>query len=129
MCQVITIYFTNLLLLGPIFSVFAVNAAPIAIGGSNFKVWELTFILSLLVATAVGFTSRSSPPVYHKIFAFIGFVISIVWIYMIANELVSVLRAFGVMFGLSDAILGIMFGKCFQPIRALDEGKLTNHRS
>jgi len=93
--------------LGPIFSVFAVNAAPIAIGGSNFKVWELTFILSLLVATAVGFTSRSSPPVYHKIFAFIGFVISIVWIYMIANELVSVLRAFGVMFGLSDAILGL----------------------
>jgi len=94
--------------LGPIFSAFAVNAAPIAIpSGSDFKVWELTFILSLISATAIGFTSTSSPPVYHKLFAFIGFIISIVWIYMIANELVSVLRAFGVMFGLSDAILGL----------------------
>ena len=47
---------------------------------------------------------------------------------MIANELVSVLRAFGVMFGLSDAILGIVFEKCFQLIRVFDEGNLTNHR-
>ena len=97
--------------------------------------WHLVTILALLAAIAVGFTSRSTrPPPYHNIFAVIGFVLSIVWIYVIANELVSLnistylristyiyvstsiytvypqvslLRAFGVMFGLSNAILGL----------------------
>ena len=36
-----------------------------------------------------------------------GFVLSIGWIYLIANEIVSLLKAFGVHFGLSDAILGL----------------------
>ena len=52
-------------------------------------------------------TSTSSTPRYHVVFAFAGFVIAIVWIYAIANELVSLLKAFGVMFGLTDAILGL----------------------
>lgn len=90
------------------FSVFAASVANDRVGGSSVEVWHLTLILSLLLAIAVGFTSRSSrPPAYHKMFAIVGFIISIVWIYVIANELVSVLRAFGVMFGLSDAILGL----------------------
>ena len=69
--------------------------------------WELTLNVSLLLAVIVALTSRSSPPPYHTAFAFAGFVIAIVWIYAIANELVSLLKAFGVMFGLTDAILGL----------------------
>ena len=71
------------------------------------QVWQLALDLSLLAAILVALTSRSTPPRYHVVFAFTGFVISIVWIYIIANELVSLLKAFGVMFGLSDAILGL----------------------
>ena len=71
------------------------------------KVWELTLNASLLLALIVALTSRSTPPPYHTAFAFAGFVIAIVWIYAIANELVSLLKAFGVMFGLTDAILGL----------------------
>ena len=69
--------------------------------------WELTLNVSLLFALIVALTSRSTPPPYHTAFAFAGFVIAIVWIYAIANELVSLLKAFGVMFGLTDAILGL----------------------
>ena len=95
-------------ILGPVFTVFAISVARDKIAGTNIEVWHLTIILSLLLGIMVGFTSRSThPPIYHKVFAFIGFIISIVWIYIIANELVSLLRAFGVMFGLSDAILGL----------------------
>jgi len=94
-------------LLGPFFSVFAINVAFDKIAGSNVEVWHVTILAGVLLASIVGFTSRSSQPKYHSVFAFAGFVISIVWIYIIANEVVSLLKAFGVMFGLSDAILGL----------------------
>eukprot|EP00092_Neocalanus_flemingeri_P035003 GFUD01038087.1.p1 GENE.GFUD01038087.1~~GFUD01038087.1.p1 ORF type:complete len:573 (+),score=74.19 GFUD01038087.1:326-2044(+) len=94
-------------ILGPVFSVFAINVAFDAIPGSHVQVWHITLLAGVLLALIVGFTSRSVPPRYHFLFAFAGFIISIVWIYIIANELVSLLKAFGVMFGLSDAILGL----------------------
>jgi len=92
--------------LGPLFAVFASATALDTIAGS-VQVWELTLNASLLLAVIVALTSRSRPPPYHTAFAFAGFVIAIVWIYAIANELVSLLKAFGVMFGLTDAILGL----------------------
>ena len=52
-------------------------------------------------------TSTSRAPRYHFIFSVVGFVIAIVWIFTFANELVSLLKAFAVMFGLSDSILGL----------------------
>ena len=61
----------------------------------------MTFIVLL-------FTSRpQKAPAYHFILAFMGFAVAIAWIYVIANEIVSLLKAFGVYFGLSDAILGL----------------------
>ena len=47
------------------------------------------------------------PPRYQPALAFLGFVISVGWIYLIANEIVSLLKAIGVFFGISDAILGL----------------------
>jgi len=85
--------------LGPVFAVFASAVALDTVAGS-LQVWQLTLNASLLLALVVALTSRSTPPPYHTAFAFAGFVIAIVWIYAIANELVTL--AFGVMFGLTD---------------------------
>lgn len=52
-------------------------------------------------------TSSHKPPKFRYIFCFIGFVVGITWISTIANEVVGVLKAFGVIFGISDAILGL----------------------
>jgi sodium/potassium/calcium exchanger 6 len=41
------------------------------------------------------------------LFCFLGFVVAIAWISTIANEVVGVLKAFGVILGISDAILGL----------------------
>lgn len=59
--------------------------------------------LGVLVLT----TSHSKPPRYRVLFCFLGFIVSIAWISTIANEVVGVLKAFGVILGISDAILGL----------------------
>lgn len=58
---------------------------------------------ALLVLT----TTPSRAPKYRYFFCFLGFIVSIAWISTIANEVVGVLKAFGVILGISDAILGL----------------------
>ena len=59
--------------------------------------------LGILILT----TSHSKPPKLRFLFCFVGFVVSIAWISTVANEVVGVLKAFGVILGISDAILGL----------------------
>ncbi len=60
-------------------------------------------VLALLLFT----TSASKPPRHRYLLCFLGFIVSIAWISTIANEVVGVLKAFGVILGISDAILGL----------------------
>jgi sodium/potassium/calcium exchanger 6 len=59
--------------------------------------------LLLIIAT----TTPDHPPKYRPLFCFLGFIVAIAWISTIANEVVGVLKAFGVILGMSDAILGL----------------------
>ncbi|KAI1767554.1 Sodium/calcium exchanger protein-domain-containing protein, partial [Hypoxylon sp. FL1150] len=52
-------------------------------------------------------TSPDYRPKYHFLFCFLGFCISIAWISTIAGEVVGVLKAFGVILDISEAILGL----------------------
>lgn len=61
----------------------------------------ITFAILILT------TSLSKPPKYRFLICFVGFVVAISWIATIANEVVGVLKAFGVILGISDAILGL----------------------
>ncbi|KAI4196027.1 MAG: hypothetical protein LQ346_003324 [Caloplaca aetnensis] len=69
--------------------------------------------LYALIASLIAFallillTSPSDPPKYRYVLCFFGFVVAIAWISTIANEVVGVLKAFGVILGISDAILGL----------------------
>ncbi|KAI9832385.1 MAG: hypothetical protein M1819_004373 [Sarea resinae] len=63
---------------------------------------SLVALVILLVTT-----SSSEPPRWHSLFCFLGFVVSISWISTIANEVVGVLKAFGIILNISDAILGL----------------------
>ena len=60
-------------------------------------------LLAILLVT----TSASRPPQHRYLLCFLGFVVSIAWISTIAGEVVGVLKAFGVILGISDAILGL----------------------
>jgi sodium/potassium/calcium exchanger 6 len=66
-------------------------------------------LLGSLIALAILLltTTHSKPPKLRFLFCFVGFVVSIAWISTVANEVVGVLKAFGVILGISDAILGL----------------------
>ncbi|KAK6362802.1 hypothetical protein TWF730_000257 [Orbilia blumenaviensis] len=88
----------------PIFIVLAVCAGQIPL---LFPM--LYALLSGLIALLLLllFTTTDRPPKYRYLLCFVGFVVSICWISSIANEVVGVLKALGVILGISDAILGL----------------------
>ncbi|KAI9655643.1 MAG: hypothetical protein M1831_004795 [Alyxoria varia] len=52
-------------------------------------------------------TTPNRPPKWHFMLCFLGFAVAITWISSIANEVVGVLKTIGVIFNMSDAILGL----------------------
>lgn len=76
--------------------------------GGLVPLWTIALVLGSILATAVLATSVAhEPPSYHCAFAYAGFVVSVVWIYGIATEIVALLKTFGVFYGISDMLLGM----------------------
>ena len=67
---------------------------------------SLVFSFGMLAALLV-LTTPHQKPKYHYVLCFLGFVISVAWISTIAGEVVGVLKAIGVILGISEAILGL----------------------
>lgn len=83
------------------------ESALYQINGS-FPVWALLFLVCITISVIVFFTSKNDePPKYHWVFAYIGFVTAVLWISTIANEIVNILQMFGIVFNLSNAVLGL----------------------
>lgn len=84
---------------------------------SNLDLFELldtipialiVFFVSGIIGLTVYFTSKfDEAPLYHWAFGYFGFCVSVMWIYGLANEVVDMLQAIGIMFSLSDVILGL----------------------
>ncbi|NWX41280.1 NCLX protein, partial [Steatornis caripensis] len=73
-----------------------------------FPVWALiTLVGSVLAVIVFITTSNEEPPKYHCVFAFLGFLASAMWINAAATELVNILRTLGVIFQLSNTVLGL----------------------
>jgi len=76
--------------------------------GGVYPAWALACILGILLAAFVlGSTVPQKAPKWHAALGFAGFVVSVVWIYSVANEIVNVLQVIGDMLGINRAILGI----------------------
>lgn len=93
----------------PLFVVTIVWANAEDGGMRLFVKLVLYSLLGSLIAFAVLIltTTPTQPPKYRFLLCFLGFVVAIAWISTIANEVVGVLKAFGVILGISDAILGL----------------------
>ncbi|KAL2016413.1 hypothetical protein VTK56DRAFT_3534 [Thermocarpiscus australiensis] len=97
---------------GPLFVVFigwANTAEDLEDPGKTLLrlvLYSLLFSLCLLAALLLT-TNSDKKPKYHFLLCFLGFVISVAWISTIAGEVVGVLKAFGVILNISEAILGL----------------------
>lgn len=95
---------------GPFFIVvlFWANTDP-SLSPRNLLLPYLYALIASLITFAVLIltTTPSHAPRYRHLLCFFGFIVSIAWISTIANEVVGVLKAFGVILGISDAILGL----------------------
>ncbi|KAK0632826.1 Sodium/calcium exchanger protein-domain-containing protein [Immersiella caudata] len=97
---------------GPFFVVFITWANVYSdeenSGRTLLKLVACSLVFSLCLLTALlALTAPDKKPKYHHLLCFLGFMVSIAWISTIAGEVVGVLKAFGVILGISEAILGL----------------------
>ncbi|KAF8951840.1 hypothetical protein BGZ52_009452 [Haplosporangium bisporale] len=68
----------------------------------------IALLIGSVLSAAIYYSStEEEPPRFYGALCFVGFLVAITWIFLVANEVVGVLQAFGMIFGVSDAILGL----------------------
>lgn len=73
-----------------------------------FPMWAPFLLFGIPLSLIIFFTTKNEePPKYHCIFSFMGFITSALWISATATEVVNLLRTFGVIFRLSNTVLGL----------------------
>nr|VZI52136.1 unnamed protein product [Spirometra erinaceieuropaei] len=80
------------------------------IGNTDMPAVVIVLLISTCLAITIFVTSKwDRPPTpYHRpFFATLGFLTSVIWIYAIAHELVNSLETLGIVWEISEAILGI----------------------
>ncbi|XP_033618307.1 mitochondrial sodium/calcium exchanger protein isoform X6 [Fukomys damarensis] len=76
--------------------------------GGLVPIWAVVVITGTGLASVTFFaTSNWAPPRIHWLFAFLGFLTSALWINAAATEVVNILRSLGVVFQLSNTVLGL----------------------
>ncbi|KAM9330807.1 mitochondrial sodium/calcium exchanger protein [Gastrophryne carolinensis] len=74
----------------------------------TFPIWALLLLIGTLLALIVFFTTKNGePPKYHCLFSFFGFIASALFISAAATEVVNLLHTIGIVFRLSNTVLGL----------------------
>ncbi|XP_075070037.1 mitochondrial sodium/calcium exchanger protein [Mixophyes fleayi] len=98
------------LITSPLLCVFCLNSGTYALYTIQgvLPVWAVLLLIGTPLAVIVFFiTTNDQPPKYHCLFSFVGFIASALWISAAATEVVNLLRTFGVIFRLSNTVLGL----------------------
>lgn len=95
--------------LSPILLALLWNIQEVKPLGIGKVVYVVGGILGAIFGTVGYFTTKTEHPPRTFLFPWVvgGFVMSIVWFYIIANELVALLVSFGVIFEINPSILGL----------------------
>ncbi|KAI3921260.1 hypothetical protein MKW92_039630 [Papaver armeniacum] len=77
--------------------------------GSRMISYIIGFVLGATLGSLAAYFTRADHPPRRFLFPWVfgGFFMSIIWFYIVANELVALLVALGVIFGINPSILGL----------------------
>lgn len=71
-------------------------------------IWPYFLVISLIFSVIIYLsTNDQKPPAYEWIFIFLSMILSIMWIYFTAEELVSLLSSAGTLLNISTTIMGL----------------------
>lgn len=95
-------------LLFPIVATYGLAGLGSSVGNSSMPAWSLAILIGAFSsAIFVMATRNDQPPRWYGALAFVGFIAGIVWIYLIANQLVGLLQTLGIIFGVNETIMGL----------------------
>eukprot|EP00818_Percolomonas_sp_WS_P003485 CAMPEP_0117443628 /NCGR_PEP_ID=MMETSP0759-20121206/4796_1 /TAXON_ID=63605 /ORGANISM="Percolomonas cosmopolitus, Strain WS" /LENGTH=831 /DNA_ID=CAMNT_0005235615 /DNA_START=130 /DNA_END=2622 /DNA_ORIENTATION=- len=90
----------------PWFTLWAIGYPMFMVG--PIPLGAILTVIGIVFAIGIFFTSQSrKTPVYHSVLVLLSFFMGIIWIYILANELVDVLQTIGILWQVSDAILAV----------------------
>ncbi len=90
----------------PMFVVFAIQYHTLMIFNGKFPLIVFVGLIGIIPSIILLIILKSKkPPRFHFIFVLLSFVMSIFWIYAVANELVNLLEAIGILLRISNIIL------------------------
>ncbi|XP_053472577.1 mitochondrial sodium/calcium exchanger protein isoform X2 [Ictalurus furcatus] len=120
------------LITGPLVYVLTFNSGTYGLYliEGEFPVWLLTALVGAFLSGIVYYsTTNEHRPLYHFLFALLGFIVSALWINTVASEVVSVLHLLGIVLRLSNTVLGLTLlawgnsiGDCFADITIARQG-------
>ncbi|KAB5526073.1 hypothetical protein PHYPO_G00147490 [Pangasianodon hypophthalmus] len=120
------------LITGPLVCVLTFNSGTYGLYfiEGEFPVWMLTALAGAFLSGIVYCsTTNEHRPLYHFLFALMGFIVSALWINTVASEVVSVLHLLGIVLRLSNTVLGLTLlawgnsiGDCFADITVARQG-------
>lgn len=74
----------------------------------DFPIALIVALVGIVFSSIVMLTSKfKEPPMYHNIFAYLGFIVSVAWTFTFASEVVNLLKSIGILLNVSDVILGL----------------------
>lgn len=75
--------------------------------GNSFPIPVLLLCFGMPLSALIFFTTTSKVPRRMHLYLLAAFILSIFWVYIVADELVSLLQSFGYIFKISPTILGL----------------------
>ncbi|KAI9098348.1 Sodium/calcium exchanger protein-domain-containing protein [Phlyctochytrium arcticum] len=92
----------------PLFVAFALQVLNVRIGPLAVPIWVPCLIVGVMLGLGSYYLTRRTPTIkFGRLLAICGFITSVMWIYVVASEVVGILGAMATILGTSEHLMGL----------------------